>query len=114
MYRLQICQIPSLRVIWSLCKFANIRKRKAFRILWHASVFIAVSFVSLQDARFNDEIDIKTGYKTRSILSMPVTDLDGQVVGVAMAINKLSVKDEPFDEHDEKVTSHARVLFHFL
>ena len=34
---------------------------------------------------------------------MPIKDLDGQVIGVAMAINKLSVKDEPFDEHDEKV-----------
>ena len=33
---------------------------------------------------------------------MPIKDLDGQVIGVAMAINKLSVKDEPFDEHDEK------------
>ena len=42
-------------------------------------------------------------YKTRSILSMPIKDADGEVVGVAQAINKISVKDEPFDEHDEKV-----------
>ena len=57
----------------------------------------------LQDARFNDEIDQKTGYKTRSILSMPVKDMGGTVIGVAQAINKISLKDDPFDEHDEKV-----------
>ena len=34
---------------------------------------------------------------------MPIKDADGEVVGVAQAINKISVKDEPFDEHDEKV-----------
>lgn len=34
---------------------------------------------------------------------MPIKDLDGEVLGVAQAINKISAKDEPFDEHDEKV-----------
>ena len=48
------------------------------------------------------------GYKTRSILSMPIKDNDGEVIGVAQAINKISVKDEPFDEHDEKVRSGTR------
>ncbi|PVD37899.1 hypothetical protein C0Q70_00501 [Pomacea canaliculata] len=56
-----------------------------------------------QDPRFNSEIDVKMGYKTRSILSMPIKDSEGEVIGVAQAINKISVKDEPFDEHDEKV-----------
>ena len=27
-----------------------------------------------QDPRFNQEIDLKTGYHTRSILCMPITD----------------------------------------
>lgn len=63
-----------------------------------------VSYVCLlQDARFNEDIDIQTGYKTRSILSMPIKDASGEVLGVAQAVNKLSLKDEPFDEHDEKV-----------
>ncbi|XP_074647468.1 dual 3',5'-cyclic-AMP and -GMP phosphodiesterase 11-like [Tubulanus polymorphus] len=55
------------------------------------------------DPRFNDEVDLRTGYKTRSILCMPIKDMDGDVIGVAQAINKISVKDEPFDEKDEKV-----------
>jgi len=57
----------------------------------------------LQDPRFNDEIDLKMGYKTRSILSMPIKDCSGRVIGVAQAVNKISIHKEPFDERDEKV-----------
>ncbi|XP_070185769.1 dual 3',5'-cyclic-AMP and -GMP phosphodiesterase 11-like [Littorina saxatilis] len=56
-----------------------------------------------QDPRFNSDVDVKMGYKTRSIFSMPIKDSDGEVIGVAQAINKIGVKDGPFDEHDEKV-----------
>ena len=56
-----------------------------------------------QDPRFNEDIDIQTGYKTHSILSMPIKDNDGEVIGVAQAVNKLSIRDMPFNEHDEKV-----------
>jgi len=34
---------------------------------------------------------------------MPVNDFSGQVIGVAQAINKTSVREEPFNEQDEKV-----------
>ena len=53
--------------------------------------------------RFNKDVDLKTGYKTRSILCMPIKDFNGEVIGVAQAINKSSIRDEPFNEHDEKV-----------
>lgn len=56
-----------------------------------------------QDPRFNSDIDVQMAYKTRSILCMAIKDSDGEVIGVAQAINKISVRDEPFDEHDEKV-----------
>ena len=36
-------------------------------------------FAVLQDERFNQEIDKKTGYKTRSILCMPVRNSFGDV-----------------------------------
>ncbi|XP_064632499.1 dual 3',5'-cyclic-AMP and -GMP phosphodiesterase 11-like isoform X2 [Lineus longissimus] len=58
-----------------------------------------------EDPRFNDEIDIKTGYKTRSIVCMPIKDHYGETIGVAQAINKIGVINEPFDEKDEKVFS---------
>jgi len=61
-----------------------------------------VSF-SLQDERFNREVDQQTGYKTRSVLCMPLKNSSDEVIGVAQAINKIGVGDESFDEHDEQV-----------
>lgn len=41
-----------------------------------------------EDPRFNCEIDQKTGYKTNTILSMPISNYEGDVIGVAQIINK--------------------------
>lgn len=41
-----------------------------------------------KDPRFNCEVDQKTGYKTNLILSMPICNYDGHVIGVAQIINK--------------------------
>ena len=43
------------------------------------TINIAVRYIFLQDSRFNQEIDKKTGYRTRSILCMPVLDHEGEV-----------------------------------
>lgn len=40
------------------------------------------------DPRFNCEIDQKTGYQTKAMLSMPICNYEGDVVGVAQMINK--------------------------
>lgn len=56
----------------------------------------------LQDRRFSDEIDKLTGYKTKSLLCMPIRNSDGEIIGVAQAINKSS-SGELFTEDDEKV-----------
>ena len=50
-----------------------------------------------KDARFNPEFDHKTGYRTRSVLCVPVHDRDGRVIGVTQAINKLN---GVFDDED--------------
>jgi adenylate cyclase len=42
-----------------------------------------------KDARFNPEFDQKTGYRTRSVLCVPVHDREGSVIGVTQAINNL-------------------------
>ncbi|XP_077584524.1 dual 3',5'-cyclic-AMP and -GMP phosphodiesterase 11A isoform X2 [Stigmatopora nigra] len=55
-----------------------------------------------QDRRFSDEIDKLTGYKTKSLLCMPIRNSDGEIIGVAQAINKTS-SVELFNEDDEKV-----------
>ncbi len=40
------------------------------------------------DARFNKAIDEQTGFKTRSILAVPVRTVTGEVIGVVEALNK--------------------------
>jgi GAF domain len=36
-----------------------------------------------QDNRFNHDIDLMTGYRTRTLLCMPIKDCSGEVIGVA-------------------------------
>ena len=40
------------------------------------------------DERFNRAIDVKTGYRTRTILAIPLLDHDGALVGVAQVLNR--------------------------
>ncbi|HXX64146.1 MAG TPA: cyclic nucleotide-binding domain-containing protein, partial [Bacteroidota bacterium] len=40
------------------------------------------------DPRFNPEIDKRSGYRTRSILCMPMKNRDGTIVGVFQLLNK--------------------------
>jgi serine/threonine-protein kinase len=49
------------------------------------------------DPRFNAEIDRRTGYTTRSLLTLPMTGADGQVVGVFQVLNKRSGAFGPED-----------------
>ncbi|XP_062372980.1 cGMP-specific 3',5'-cyclic phosphodiesterase isoform X2 [Sardina pilchardus] len=55
-----------------------------------------------QDPRFNAEVDQITGYKTQSILCMPIKNHRDEVVGVAQAINKKCGENSAFTEQDEK------------
>ncbi|KAG7221525.1 hypothetical protein INR49_017181 [Caranx melampygus] len=55
-----------------------------------------------EDSRFNAEVDLITGYKTQSILCLPIKNHRGEVVGVAQAINKKCGEDGAFTEQDEK------------
>ena len=50
------------------------------------------------DNRFNREIDVQTGYKTSTILCMPIRNLKYEVIGVFQVINKLGGN---FTEADE-------------
>jgi HD-GYP domain-containing protein (c-di-GMP phosphodiesterase class II) len=52
------------------------------------------------DERFNHDIDVKTGYKTKSILCMPIRNLRYEVIGVFQVINKL---EGFFDKSDENL-----------
>ncbi len=50
------------------------------------------------DKRFNKEIDMQTGYKTKTILCMPIRNLSHQIVGVFQVLNK---KNGEFTQKDE-------------
>jgi len=51
------------------------------------------------DERFNPDLDRRTGFRTRSILCMPVINRTGEVIGVTQVLNK---KGGPFTAIDEK------------
>ncbi|MBQ9984369.1 MAG: sensor domain-containing diguanylate cyclase [Lachnospiraceae bacterium] len=56
-----------------------------------------------KDARFNSKVDKETGFLTKSILCMPVTNTAGEVIGAYQAINKLDENGESnFEEKDVK------------
>jgi len=40
------------------------------------------------DVRFNPEVDRRTGYRTRNLLTMPVKSAGGQIIGVFQLLNK--------------------------
>ncbi|MFC1706271.1 GAF domain-containing protein [Planctomycetota bacterium] len=59
-----------------------------------------------EDERFNPDVDKKTGYRTRSVLCVPVVDRSGTVTGVCQAINKLG--EGRFEKQDvELLTAMA-------
>jgi adenylate cyclase len=52
------------------------------------------------DPRFNPDVDRQTGFTSRSILTMPVINRDGKLIGVTQAINK---KEGVFESDDESL-----------
>ena len=91
------------RELWSMVAqgvvLKEIRFPAAQGLAGHA--VLTNSVVNIQDAysddRFNPEFDRKTGYRTRSVLCVPVPDREGRVMGVTQAINKLG---GDFDDAD--------------
>ncbi len=54
-----------------------------------------------EDSRFSAENDRRSGYRTRSILCMPLVSHTGTVVGVIQVLNKLTLA--PFSAYDEQI-----------
>lgn len=50
------------------------------------------------DSRFNPEVDTKTGYKTKTILCMPIMNNNGEIIGAFQVLNKI---DGIFTKNDE-------------
>ena len=54
-----------------------------------------------RDPRFYPEVDARTGYKTRSLLAVPLRNFDGQIIGTFEVLNKK--KGESFSQQDEEI-----------
>lgn len=52
------------------------------------------------DARFNPEVDRKTGYQTRTILCLPMRDKAGDILGVFQVLNR---REGAFGKEDEEM-----------
>lgn len=52
-----------------------------------------------QDERFNQAIDLETGYRTKAIMVIPFRNNEGEIIGAYQAINKLTA-EEVFSEKD--------------
>ena len=67
------------------------------------SVFSSGETINIPDAyadsRFNPAVDKATGYRTRSILCMPLVTNEGKTIGVTQVLNKVG---GPFGRRDEK------------
>ncbi len=53
-----------------------------------------------KDPRFNPEIDKKTGYRTRNMLTMPLKNRENTIIGVFQVLNK---EGGPFTKKDEEL-----------
>ena len=65
-----------------------------------------------RDIRFMDDLDKLVGYRTRSVLAVPLKDRDGRAIGVFEVINR---SKSSFNEEDEgflKASRHDRFFLH--
>ncbi len=59
------------------------------------------------DPRFNPQVDHRTGYRTRNLLTLPLTAPDGELIGVLQVLNKI---DGPFTPQDELLAAALGAL----
>lgn len=100
------------------CRYAVINLCEHETLRYSTSTFnccsflISKHFLPLQDGRFNREVDIQTGYRTKALLCMPIKDASGDVVGVAQVINKQG--EQCFTVTDEKVSARFGLMDNLL
>ncbi len=59
-----------------------------------------------EDERFNQEVDIKTGFVTKSILAQPLFNSKKEVIGAMQALNKKNIRSE-FNDEDKRIFAIA-------
>lgn len=92
--------------LWSLqavgLQYKEIRFPASIGLAGHSA--LSGETVNVEDAykdiRFNPEVDRRTGFRTRSVLCVPLFSRDGRITSVVQAINKAKGR---FDEEDEEL-----------
>ncbi|XP_058124704.1 dual 3',5'-cyclic-AMP and -GMP phosphodiesterase 11-like [Anopheles coustani] len=105
------CLVSKLFDVCSNSTLAEMEQQDEVKVAWGTGIagHVAESGEPVnipdayQDDRFNREIDVQTGYRTKALLCMPIKDASGDVVGVAQVINKQG--DQCFTTADEKIFS---------
>jgi len=104
------CLVSDLFDVSSHSTLEEMNKKGEIRVTWGQGIvgYVASTGERLnihdvyQDERFNQDVDNKTGYRTRSMLCMPIKDaVSGDVMGVAQVINKAN--EGVFTANDESV-----------
>ena len=62
------------------------------------------------DPHFNPDVDKKTGYVTKSILVMPVSNINGEYIGAYQVLNKLEGDGKYHEEEDCRRLSLAAMI----
>src|SRR5262249_759656 len=74
------------------------------------------------DPRFNPDVDRRTGSRTRCLLTIPLTGLEGQLVGILQVLNKSEGVFDAYDEHLAEALAaqvgvalqRARLMVHYV
>ncbi|KAI9564201.1 hypothetical protein GHT06_007939 [Daphnia sinensis] len=105
------CLVSKLFDVCSQSTLKEMEKKDEIRIPWGSGIvgYVAQSGepVNIPDAykdeRFNHDVDVMTGYHTRSMLCLPIKDSNNEVIGVAQVINKQGDNEATFTIHDSRV-----------
>lgn len=57
-----------------------------------------------EDSRFNKDVDLKMGYRTKSVLAIPIKDREGNVFAAVQLLNKID--GEVFSQQDQDRIDH--------
>ncbi len=92
------------RMLWSQVTLDSETIQFDARLGIAGAVVMTGQTISVADAyndpRFYKDIDVKTGFQTRSVLAVPLRNREGEVIGAFEAMNK---KHGPFTHEDEEL-----------
>ena len=69
-----------------------------------------IYILAYADSRFNRSVDMKTGFRTRNILCVPMRNATGEVIGVTQVINKIPDFTGFIKDDEQQLTSFSALV----